>query len=52
MKNLKVLLVVLGLGAFTACFTTFPNTWEEFFFGFAICSLFWGLMFAPAFGEN
>ena len=51
-KNLAVLLVVFGLATLTAVFGAMPSTWEMFFKSFAVCSIFWALMLAPAFGNE
>lgn len=48
MKNvIAYLFSVALLSAFTSCFGGMPTTMESFWFGFGVCSVFWGGMLAP-----
>jgi hypothetical protein len=51
-KNLAVLLVVFGLATLTAVFGAMPSTWEMFLKSFAVCTIFWAGMLAPAFASE
>jgi hypothetical protein len=44
---LNYLFAVLIMGIITACFMTFPTSWEEFSFGLLFSSVFWLGMLAP-----
>ena len=48
-KNFLVLLVVFGFATLTAVLGAMPSTWEMFFKSFAVCTIFWAGMLAPAF---
>jgi hypothetical protein len=52
MKNvLAYLFAVVLLSALTSVFSTLPQSWEQFFWGFGVCSLFWGGMLAPVLAD-
>ena len=52
MKNvITYLFAVALLSAFTSVFATTPQSWDEFFLGFGVMSLFWGGMLAPVLAD-
>ena len=50
-KVITYLFAVALLSAFTSVFATTPQSWDEFFFGFGIMSLFWCGMLAPVLAD-
>ena len=48
-QNLVVLMYITFLSIFTAVFSTLPQDWSQFLFGFGASFVFWICMLAPAF---